>query len=102
MISIKSKNNIKIRLTDERWRHITEEHSELAGYYFDVLETITDPDYIYKGIQDELLAVKEIIIEKYLVVIYREIIELNDGFIITAFFTKRKKHFERRKLIWKK
>lgn len=102
MISIKSKNNIKIRLTDERWRHITEEHSELAGYYFDVLETITDPDYIYKGIQDELLAVKEIITEKYLVVIYREIIELNDGFIITAFFTKRKKHFERRKLIWKK
>lgn len=49
MISIKSKNNIKIRLTDERWRHITEKHSELAGYYFDVLETITDPDYIYNS-----------------------------------------------------
>ena len=31
MDSVKSKNNITIRLTDERWKHITEEHSEMAG-----------------------------------------------------------------------
>ncbi len=101
MDSIKSKNNINIRLTDERWRHITEEHSELAGYYFDVLETVVEPDYIYKGIDKELLAVKEIIPHKYLVVVYKEI-DLNDGFIITASLTKRKNQLEKRELLWKK
>ncbi|MHC1574416.1 MAG: hypothetical protein ACXQTY_01225 [Candidatus Methanogasteraceae archaeon] len=35
----KSKNGVPIRLTKERWFHITEEHSEMAGYYFEVLET---------------------------------------------------------------
>ncbi len=33
-----SKNRVPIRLTDERWVHITEEHSEMAGYYFEILE----------------------------------------------------------------
>ena len=28
----KSINGITIRLPDERWIHITEEHSEMAGY----------------------------------------------------------------------
>lgn len=99
---VKSINNIEIRLPDEGGRHITEEHSELAGYYYDVLETITDPDYIYKGIEKELLAVKEIEAKKYLVVIYREMPDLNDGFVITAFFTKRKKSLDRREIIWQK
>ena len=102
MLTIRSRNNVIIRLTDERWRHITEEHSELAGYYFEVLETISDPDYIYKGLMNELLAVRELKTGKFLVVIYRELIEQNDGFIITAFFTKRKNKMDRRELVWKK
>lgn len=101
MDSINSKNNVKVRLTDERWRHIIEEHSEMAGYYYDVLETILKPDYIYKGIHGELLAVKEIIEEKFLVVVYREL-NTNDGFVITAFLTKRKKQLDRRELLWQK
>jgi len=40
---VKSKNNVSIRLTEERWFHITEEHSEMAGYYFEVLETVEEP-----------------------------------------------------------
>ena len=44
-----SKNNIPVRLTSERWLHITEEHSELAGYYYEVLETLENPDCIYEG-----------------------------------------------------
>ena len=28
---VSSKNGVAIRLTDERWAHITEEHCELAG-----------------------------------------------------------------------
>jgi len=30
-----SVNNVPIRLTGERWRHITGEHNDLAGYYYD-------------------------------------------------------------------
>ena len=34
-----SKNGVPIRLTDERWIHITEEDTEPAGYRLEVLET---------------------------------------------------------------
>ncbi len=44
-----SKNKVPIRLTEERWVHITEEHNEIAGYYFEVLEVISGPEAIYKG-----------------------------------------------------
>jgi len=44
-----SKNKVNIRLTDERWFHITEEHSEMAGLYFEVLETIESPEAVYLG-----------------------------------------------------
>jgi hypothetical protein len=33
-----SKNAVPIRLTDERWAHITEEHNELAGLRLNVLK----------------------------------------------------------------
>ena len=49
-----------IRLTEERWFHITEEHSEMAGYYFEVLEAMDEPEAIYKGKKGECIAVREI------------------------------------------
>ncbi len=55
---VRSKNNVPIRLTDERWLHITEEHSEMAGSYFDVLEAIQEPDAIHEGKAGELLRSK--------------------------------------------
>lgn len=94
-----SKNSIPIRLTDERWLHITEEHSEMAGYYFDVLEAIEEPEAIYEGKADELIAVKEIETGKYIGVIYKETSK-EDGFVITAFLTRRIKQIERRTKIW--
>jgi len=39
-------NNVPIRLTKERWFHITEDHSEMAGYYYEVLETVENPDSV--------------------------------------------------------
>lgn len=45
---VKSQNGVPIRLTEERWIHITEEHSEMAGYYFEVLETVEAPVAIYE------------------------------------------------------
>ncbi|MHB1336545.1 MAG: PBECR2 nuclease fold domain-containing protein [Candidatus Humimicrobiaceae bacterium] len=96
---IQSKNNVFIRLTEERWLHITEEHSEMAGYYFEVLETIKTPEEIYQGLSEECIAIKEIAADKYIVVIYKET-DQKDGFIITAFLTRKRKQFERRIRLW--
>jgi hypothetical protein len=93
-----SKNGVPIRLTDERWAHITEEHCELAGMRLEVLETIAHPMRIVAGGAGELLAIREQEPGKFLVVVYREIV--NDGFIITAFLTHRTGSLNRRKQLW--
>ena len=81
--TVLSKNEIPIRLTDERWIHITEEHCELAGMRLEVLETIANPFRILEGGDGELLSIREIEKDKFLVVVYREL--NHDGCIITAF-----------------
>jgi hypothetical protein len=97
-VTVASKNGIPIRLTDERWAHIVEEHSELAGMRLEVLETIAQPLLILAGGASELLAVRELEPGKFLVVVYREFV--NDGFIITAFLTRRTASLSRRKQLW--
>ena len=96
--TVLSKNGVPIRLTDERWVHITEEHCELAGLRLEVLETVANPSRVLAGGKGELLAVREISSAKYLVVVYREL--ENDGFIITAFFTSKTEALNRRKQLW--
>jgi len=96
---VKSKNGVPIRLTEERWIHITEEHSEMAGYYFEVLETVEEPEAIYEGKMGECIAVREIDKGKHIVVVYREL-SREDGFVITAFLTRRRKQLERRRKLW--
>jgi len=95
-----SKNGVPIRLTNERWTHIVEEHCELAGMRLEVLDTITSPSRILEGGMGELLAVQETHTGKYLVVVYREID--NDGFVITAFITSKTKSLNRRNQLWPK
>jgi hypothetical protein len=51
---------VPIRLTDERWAHITEEHCELAGLRLEVLDTIAHPDRVLAGSAGELLAVRAV------------------------------------------
>jgi len=96
---VKSKNDVSIRLPEERWFHITEEHSEMAGYYFEVLETVEQPEAIYAGKAGECLAVSEVEKDKYIVVVYKEVSN-EDGFIITTFLTKRKRQLESRQKLW--
>jgi hypothetical protein len=62
----------------------------MAGYYSEVLETIEDPSAVYEGNDGEFLAAKELAIDKYLVVVYKEA-DKNDGFEITAFLTSKVK-----------
>ena len=99
--SVLSKNEIQIRLTLERWLHITETHSEMAGYYYEILETISDPDAIYEGSNNEYIAIKRLIGEKHIFIIYKEVSE-TDGFIITAFLSKKINSLRNRRVIWNK
>ncbi len=93
-----SKTGCPIRLTDERWVHITEEHAELAGHRRDVLEAIAEPERILSGNEGELLATRAQQDGKILVVVYRELSE--DGFVITAFITRRAASLNRRTQVW--
>ena len=84
-----SVNGVPIRLTAERWTHIVENHDDMAGYRFDVLETVANPVTVFRGDGDELWAVKLISERKVILVIYKELERENDDFIITAFFTTK-------------
>ena len=64
-----SKNGVPIRLTAERWSHVTEEHCELAGYRLEVLQCVTDPERVLAGGAGELLAVRQVESGKWLVVV---------------------------------
>ena len=97
-MSATSKNGIPIRLPDERWQHITEEHAELADMRDRILEVVSEPESIFEGGEGELLAIREVETGKWLVVVYRELEA--DGFVITAFLTRRKRSFEKRKQLW--
>ena len=91
-----SVNNVPIRLTMERWRHITEEHDDLAGYYYEILDMIEQPDLVTRGYGGALIALRGISRNRYLAVMYKEI-RSNDGFVITAYFTSK---IDRRRIIW--
>ncbi len=97
-----SKNNVPIRLTEERLNHIIRRHPEMLNQIDKILTTIENPDFIQKGDMDELLAVKFFdktpLTKKYLVVVYRELSK-EDGFVITAYFTS--KPSKRREILWK-
>lgn len=93
-----SKNNVPIRLPDERWNHIIEEHGELGFFKQEVLQTLANPQRIVAGQVGELIAIRAIEKEKWLVVIYKE--DKKDGFVITAFLTRRRRWWEKRKQLW--
>lgn len=95
-----SKNGIPIRLTEERWFHIIENHDDLAGHYDDVLYTIEDPNYIIEGYRKALIGLKKGTKSKFLAVVYREVSK-EDGFVITAYFTS-KINLEREVIRWQK
>jgi hypothetical protein len=96
--TVLSKNEVPVRLTDERWTHITEEHAELVGYRLEVLEAIQQPERIIAGNAGELFALRTQQDGKVLVVVYRE--RGDDGFVITAFLTRRTASLDKRKQIW--
>lgn len=97
---VKSVNGIPIRMTDERWIHIIENHDDLAGYYDEILDVVEYPDYVIKGYRGAFMALREVEKGKFLAVVYKEISD-EDGFIITAYFT-RKIRLEREVIVWQR
>jgi hypothetical protein len=95
-----SRGGVPIRLTEERWFHITENHDDLAGHYDDVLYAIEDPDYIIEGYKGALIALKKFTKTRFLAVVYREISK-QDGFVITAYFTS-KLDLRKEVVLWQK
>ena len=89
---------LPIRLTTERWQHILEEHPELEDKDSEILQAIEIPEKIYEGNNGELLAVREVEPGKIIVVVYKE--DSPEGFVITAFYTRRIRSLERRKQVW--
>jgi hypothetical protein len=65
--------------------------------YDDCLRSIERPDLVLAGSRGSLKAIKGYGRNRYLVVIYRELSD-NDGFVITAYFTRR---INRRDIVWR-
>ena len=93
-----SKNGVLIRLTEERWKHIVLMHPSLIDRQTQVLATVKNPDYIFKGKAMGQLAVSAISKRGHLVVVYKE--GINDGFIITAFETTDTRWLFKKEKIW--
>ena len=96
----RSKDDVSIRLTEERWFHIIENHNDVAGYYDDVLMATEKPDYIIKGYKDALIALRKMKERKFLAVVYKEVSK-EDGFIITAYWTS-KINLAKEVILWQK
>ena len=90
MDEVFSVNGVPIRLTEERWLHIVGTRDELADRSADMLDVVQFPDWVTKGYRGSMVAWKGYGKRGYLVVIYKEL-SADDGFIITAFFTKKPK-----------
>lgn len=97
-----SKNNVPIRLTDERWYHITTGHPEIADYYYEILDTIENPAIIFQGEHGGFIAVsfKLDIASKFIVVVYKET-SMSDGFVITAYLSNKEQKFTNKIILWK-
>ncbi len=98
VLTTRSRHHVLIRLTDERWAHISEEHGELAGLRLELLETITQAERVYAGDRGERIVIREVMLGKWLVVGYREL-EV-DVFVITTFFTRRLNRLVQRLQLW--
>ncbi|WP_159790724.1 hypothetical protein [Sodalinema gerasimenkoae] len=94
-----SKQGVLIRLPDERWQHILERHGVLGGQKALVLRAISEPERIVEGNDGALMAILPMTENKVLVVVYKEINQ-NDGFVITAFPTRRLTALNQRRQRW--
>lgn len=82
---VKSNDDVSIRLTDERWEHILEQHPEMSGYYERMLRTVENPMFVLRAHHGSKNALNNFGRKRWFHVLYREI-NRSDGFIISAYF----------------
>ena len=92
IFEVEDKYGKNIHLSSERWKHINQEHPEVAPYLEDIKEALKNPvkiitygfdedaKYYYKYIKERKSKAK------YLLVIVKYL--NNHGFVITAYFVK--------------
>ena len=92
IFEFEDKSGRKIHLSNERWKHINQEHPEVAPYIEEIKETLKNPikitdyefddkiKYYYKYLKERESKAK------YLLVIVKYL--NNHGFIITAYFVR--------------
>ena len=101
----RSINGVPIRLPDERWAHIIGRHPELAHYRRHVIETVTNPDLVAKGLHGKFKAARLYahlpMGPRYFIVLCKEV-KPNDGFIITARISSDVGNVIRRGIIWQR
>ncbi len=87
--------------TKEALHHIVSRHPEMGGFETEIIKTITDPDFIVEGQHNEDIALKHYpdspLGDKYLVVAYIE-----NGEILTSFFTSKSEKILQRGVKWKR
>jgi len=95
--------NRPVRLTDERQKHLEENHPELFGQIDKIVNTLKNPDIIVRSLTDISVDLfyrhYEItpVTTKYLCVAVKTL--KGDHFILTTYFTDTVKKGE---LLWKK
>tara|TARA_Y100000310_G_scaffold331372_1_gene404806 strand:- start:101 stop:385 length:285 start_codon:yes stop_codon:yes gene_type:complete len=89
IFSIKDKTGRTIRLTDERWKHIAREHSQITNHE-ELKETLENPVIIRKSKYDSKVAWYYRSNKKKKLYLMVSVKYLNgEGFIITAFYTRK-------------
>lgn len=103
LVEVQSKNGVSIRLTKERWEHITFNHPEITDLDLNcIIDAVSNPELILKGDTGELLAIKKKARNNiWFVVPYREV-DKDDGFILTAYLTTNLNWLLQRDVIWNK
>ncbi|MFQ6134257.1 MAG: hypothetical protein ACE5KU_00385 [Nitrososphaerales archaeon] len=88
-----SVSGVPVRLTEERWGHILEYHSELAKLLNQILLTVAEPDIVFrspKDVKENFVAIRmfpELVqygLAEHLAVHCKEV-STEDGFILTVF-----------------
>lgn len=91
-------SGISIRLTEERWGHIVLQHPEVAPLRQVIMQAIAQPERVLETSTGERMAVMNYEPGKYVVVIYVE--NPLDGFVVTAFLTRRTAWLNKRRQLW--
>lgn len=56
----RSLSGVPSRLPSERWRHISQNHPEMAGFLYDVVATVEAPDEVRAGNNEARIAMRKI------------------------------------------